>query len=69
MAKTVETVVLKLCREGMVVYINKPISFTEIKKVVTTKFKKSENFFKGLTLRVGFKGAALDMEQLLELEK
>ncbi|MBE7023599.1 MAG: septum site-determining protein MinC [Clostridia bacterium] len=67
MAKTVETVVLKLYREGMVVYINKPISFTEIKKVVTTKFKKSENFFKGLTLRVGFKGAALDMEQLLEL--
>ncbi len=67
MAKTTDPIVFKLYKEGMVVYINKSISFTEIKKIVTSKFKKSENFFQGLTLRIGFKGVDLDKEQLAEL--
>lgn len=63
-----ESVVLKLYKEGMVVYIREEeMPFEEIKKLVSEKFKKSESFFKGLTLKVGFKGCALEKEQYMEL--
>lgn len=58
-----ESVVLKLYKEGMLVYINKKLSFTELKAKVIEKFKKSENFFKGLTLKVGFTGMELSQEE------
>ncbi len=63
MNNTDQAVVLKLYKEGMVVYINKELTFDEIKETVTEKFKKSENFFKGLTLKVGFKGANFKAEE------
>ncbi len=62
-----EKVILKLYKEGMVVYINKKLSFDELKDIVVEKFKKSENFFKGLTLRVGFSGIELKAEEYDEL--
>ncbi len=62
-----ESIALKLYKEGMVVYLNDELSFDDIKRLVCEKFSKSENFFKGLTLKVGFKGAELIQEQLDEL--
>ncbi len=62
-----ESITLKLYKEGMVVYLNDDLSFDDIKSLVCEKFSKSENFFKGLTLKVGFKGADLIPEQLNEL--
>ena len=59
-----EAVVLKLYKEGMVVYLNEELPFEDLKKLVCEKFSKSENFFKGLTLKVGFKGQELTKEQL-----
>ena len=46
MAKA-ESVVLKLYNEGMLVYINKKLSFDDLKRLVAEKFKKLENFFNG----------------------
>jgi len=62
-----ENVVLKLYKEGMLVYINKNMPFDELKKTVVEKFKKSESFFKGLTLKVGFSGAELTEDQYQQL--
>ncbi|MBR5155335.1 MAG: septum site-determining protein MinC [Clostridia bacterium] len=62
-----ETIVLKLYKEGMVVYITKELPFEDIKNLVCEKFGKSENFFKGLPLKVGFKGIELSFEQLNDL--
>ncbi len=62
-----ETIILKLYKEGMVVYINEELPFDDIKNLVCEKFSKSENFFKGLTLKVGFKGMELTHEQSEEL--
>ena len=66
MSKT-ENVILKLYKEGMLVSINKKLSFDELKKTVVEKFKKSENFFKGLTLKVGFTGADLADDEYKQL--
>ncbi len=62
-----ESIILKLYKEGMVVYLNEEASFEDVKTMVCDKFGKSENFFKGLTLKVGFKGIELSPEQLNEL--
>lgn len=62
-----EAVVLKLYKEGMVVFLNGELPFEEIKELVAEKFSKSESFFRGLTLRVGFKGSKLSEEQYDEL--
>lgn len=62
-----ETVVLKLYKEGMLVYVNKILEFDELEAIITDKFKKSENFFKGLTLKVGFKGIDLKKEEYTKL--
>lgn len=62
-----EKVVLKLYKEGMVVYLEDEMSFDDIKQLVCEKFSKSESFFKGLPLKVGFKGAELTQNQLEEL--
>ncbi len=63
-----EAVTLKLYKEGMVVYLNNQLSFDELKTQVTEKFRKSESFFNGLTLKVGFKGSnQLNKEQYDEL--
>lgn len=56
-------VVLKLYKEGMLVYVNKAMKIDELEATVTDKFKKSENFFKGLTLKVGFKGIDLNDDE------
>ena len=66
MSKT-ENVVLKLFKEGMLVYINKKLPFGELKETVIEKFKKSENFFKGLTLKVGFTGTELSDDEYTQL--
>lgn len=66
MSKT-ESVVLKLYKEGMLVSINKKLSFDELKKIVVEKFKKSENFFKDLTLKVGFTGMELQDDEYKQL--
>ena len=63
MGKT-ENIVLKLYKEGMLVYVNKKMSFDELKDTVVEKFKKSENFFKGLTLKVGFTGCDLSTDEI-----
>lgn len=62
-----EAVVLKLYKEGMVVYLNDKLSFDETKRLVKEKFSKSESFFKGLTLKVGFIGGKLEASQYTEL--
>lgn len=62
-----ESVVLKLYKEGMVVYLNNKLPFSELKSLVTEKFSRSESFFKGLTLKVGFKGTELHKEEYTEL--
>ena len=62
-----ETITLKLYKEGMVVFINHDIPFDVIKTTVTEKFKSSQNFFKGLTLKVGFIGVSLEKTQMQEL--
>lgn len=67
MAKTGEAITLKLYKEGMVVFINGDMTFEEIKITVTEKFKSSQSFFKGLTLKVGFIGADLEKSQMQEL--
>ena len=67
MSKTGEAITLKLYKEGMVVFINDDMTFEEIKTTVTDKFKSSQSFFKGLTLKVGFIGATLDKSQMQEL--
>ncbi len=58
-----DAVALKLYKEGMLVYVNKAMSFDELEANVTDKFKKSESFFKGLTLKVGFKGVELEKDE------
>ena len=62
-----ESVVLKLYKEGMLVSVNKKLSFGELKDTVVEKFKKSENFFKGLTLKVGFMGVELTADESTQL--
>lgn len=63
MSKT-ENVILKLYKEGMLVYVNKKLSFAELRKNVVEKFRKSENFFRGLTLKVGFTGVELSENEI-----
>ncbi len=58
-----EPVILKLYKEGMIVSLNKKMDFDELKETVEEKFRKSDSFFKGLTLKVGFKGIELSDEQ------
>lgn len=62
-----ESISLKLYKEGMVVYLNEELPFDALKALVCEKFAKSQNFFKGLTLKVGFIGQELDSEQCTEL--
>lgn len=58
-----DAVVLRLYQEGMVIYINEEMPFEELKGIICEKFSKSENFFKGLSLRIGFKGNIPDKVQ------
>lgn len=62
-----ESVSLKLYKEGMVVYLNEEMPFDALKALVCEKFSKSQTFFRGLTLKVGFKGQELEKEQYQEL--
>lgn len=63
-----EAIVLKLYKEGMVVYINNhELSFDEIKIIVCEKFKKTEELFRGLSVKVGFRGIEFDQEKKAEL--
>ncbi len=67
MANKSEAITLKLYKEGMLVLINDCMDFQEIKTNITNKFKGSCNFFKGLTLKVGFIGVDLEKAQMQEL--
>lgn len=62
-------VVLKLYRNGMIVFLNEEMSYEKFKKAVVDKFKKSEGFFQGATPNVGFKGIELDENQCEEIIK
>lgn len=59
-----EAVLLKLYKEGMVVYINdEDMDFDIVSEIVCEKFSKSKSFFSGLSVKVGFKGRSLTEEQ------
>ncbi len=62
-------IVLKLYRNGMIVFLNEEMSYERFKKAVVDKFKKSEGFFQGATPNVGFKGIELDKNQCDEIIK
>ncbi len=60
-------VVLKLYKDGMIVYLNEELPFADIKEAVADKFRKSESFFQGIEPHVGFRGIALTDAQYAEI--
>lgn len=54
------SVVLKLYKDGMVVFLNENMPFETLKKAVVEKFIKSKDFFRGVSPHVGFKGIPLE---------
>lgn len=61
------SVVLKLYKDGMVVFVNEDMPFEQLKAAVVEKFIKSKEFFRGIAPCVGFKGVQLDERQCGEL--
>ncbi len=60
-------IMLKLYKEGMLVSVNEEMLFKDFKKAVSQKFKKSEDFFRGITPNVGFRGISLNEKQCEEI--
>lgn len=62
-----DAIVLKLYKDGMIVYINEDMPFAELRTAVCEKFRKSGSFFQGIAPHVGFKGITLSDVQYEEL--
>ena len=66
MSEKKELVVLKLYKNGMVVYINDNASYKDVESAIVEKFVQSKNFFKGVR-KIGFKGTPLTQDEYKKL--
>lgn len=64
-----DAIVLKLYKDGMVVFVNQEMPFEKLKRAIREKFENSGSFFQGVEPNVGFKGVALTALQKEELIK
>ena len=56
-------VVIKRNKYGIVVILNKEMSFEELLEAVKDKFKEAGNFFKGAQMAVAFEGRVLSFQE------